>query len=160
IGARVEVVTTSRTLTRELAAGSGFMGQDAPVIHCGLGADSIATAIRVHWPDGALQVVHGIPANQIITLREGVPTEVAAAGGVASGAPPRLGPCEPNPFTPSTSIRYEIAQSGPVTLSIYDLRGRKVRTLAKGQVEGGAHAVSWDGRDGAGRELPSGAYFV
>jgi flagellar hook assembly protein FlgD len=65
----------------------------------------------------------------------------------------------PNPFNPKTEIRFRLAGDGPVTLRVYDLAGRLVRTLVDGPVEAGLHAVAWDGRDHTGREQPSGAYF-
>jgi hypothetical protein len=67
----------------------------------------------------------------------------------------------PNPFTTSTSISFSIAEPTSVSLEIYDVRGRTVRRLAHSEVrEAGAHAVDWDGRDGAGRSVPSGIYFA
>jgi hypothetical protein len=65
----------------------------------------------------------------------------------------------PNPFNPKTEIRFRLAGDGPVTLRVYDLAGRLVRTLVDGPAEGGLHAVAWDGRDDTGRDQPSGAYF-
>ncbi len=64
----------------------------------------------------------------------------------------------PNPFNPNTTIRFTLAQSGPVQLRIYDALGRHVRTLAEGPHAAGAHGVVWDGRDANGRALASGVY--
>ncbi len=66
----------------------------------------------------------------------------------------------PNPFNPSTLIRFELAVAGPARLSVYDLRGRRLRVLSDGPMEAGDHAVEWDGRDETGRALPSGVYFA
>jgi len=67
----------------------------------------------------------------------------------------------PNPFNPATEIRFALRQTGPVDLAIYDLAGRLVRTLARGdRLAAGDHAVAWDGRSDAGAELPSGVYLV
>jgi flagellar hook assembly protein FlgD len=65
----------------------------------------------------------------------------------------------PNPFTARTTIRFSVPREGPVSLKIYDVRGRLVRTLVEGPLPGGAHVVHWDGRDVAGRTLASGVYF-
>lgn len=66
----------------------------------------------------------------------------------------------PNPFNPATQVHYEVpAGGGDLSLRIYDLRGRLVCTLADGPQPAGRHTVTWDGRDGAGRALPSGVYF-
>ena len=65
----------------------------------------------------------------------------------------------PNPFNPSTTIRYELPGPAQVVLDIYDLRGRKVRTLVRGRQLAGVHSVLWNGRDESGGSLASGVYF-
>ena len=68
----------------------------------------------------------------------------------------------PNPFNPYTTIRFtvpEMSQGRNVNLTIYDLLGRKVRTLMDAQVGAGVVEVAWDGKDGAGKEVSSGVYF-
>ncbi len=66
----------------------------------------------------------------------------------------------PNPFNPRTAIRYTVASpGGSVRLTVYDLRGRKVRTLVDEEKGEGEYLVVWRGRDDAGRELGSGVYF-
>jgi len=65
----------------------------------------------------------------------------------------------PNPFNPTTAIQYAIRQPGQVVLSIYDLRGRRVRTLVSEEQSAGTYTVVWQGRDDQGRQLGSGVYF-
>ena len=60
----------------------------------------------------------------------------------------------PNPFNPATVIPYQIALTGHVTLKVYDLLGRVVRTLVNERQNAGSHAVTFDATS-----LPSGAYF-
>lgn len=64
----------------------------------------------------------------------------------------------PNPFNPSTTIRFALDQAGPVHLEVLDLAGRHVRNLASGSRPGGEHEVTWDGRDTFGQPMPSGVY--
>ena len=66
----------------------------------------------------------------------------------------------PNPVHGLTEVNYDLAVSGPVTVSLYDAAGRKVRELYQGYQIAGAHRLQWDGRDASGRELPDGAYFL
>lgn len=47
-----------------------------------------------------------------------------------------------------------------VSLAIYDVRGRLVRTLVEGKLEAGRHSVVWDGKDTSGRAVASGIYFT
>jgi hypothetical protein len=66
----------------------------------------------------------------------------------------------PNPFgAGSTSIAFSLGQSGTVSLRIFDLSGRLVRTLAEGPLGYGEHAVAWDGRDRHGNIVSAGVYL-
>lgn len=66
----------------------------------------------------------------------------------------------PNPFSERTRIAFTLAQSDQVDLSVVDLSGRIVRTLASGLQSAGRHELTWDGRSDAGQAMPAGAYFV
>jgi flagellar hook assembly protein FlgD len=67
----------------------------------------------------------------------------------------------PSPFQTRTSFAYELAQRGPVTLSLYDVGGRRVRTLLDGTVQdAGHHRFEWDGRDDTGTATAAGLYFA
>ncbi len=70
-----------------------------------------------------------------------------------------LGPCLPNPARGYSSICYQIPASGSVTLRIYDICGRLVRTLADGEHQPGRYRAAWDGADETGRPAASGVYF-
>ncbi len=65
----------------------------------------------------------------------------------------------PNPFNPSTTIKYSLAKAGMVHLVVYDLAGHKVRTLVNDAQSAGAHHVQWDGRNQAGAMVASGVYL-
>jgi len=64
----------------------------------------------------------------------------------------------PNPFNPKTTIRFDLPQAGDVDLSVYDITGRRVATLHRGELPAGRHELSWLGRDQAGRQVASGLY--
>ena len=66
----------------------------------------------------------------------------------------------PNPFNPSTTIRYGLEEAGLVTLVIYDLAGRHVKTLVSGNARAGDHQANWDGRDARGGRVASGTYLA
>ncbi len=71
----------------------------------------------------------------------------------------RLGQNHPNPFNPTTSIRFTVEKEGPVELAVYDVSGRKIRTLVRDTRGPGDHVVTWDGTDQSGSRVPSGMYF-
>ena len=66
----------------------------------------------------------------------------------------------PNPFNPQTEIAFELAARGRVKMAVYDLAGREVAVLVDEHREAGRYEARWDGRDGEGREAPSGIYLV
>ena len=73
----------------------------------------------------------------------------------------RLFANSPNPFNPSTMLRFELDAPQRVDLKIYDLAGRLVRTLETGAPFGaGPHQMQWNGRDDAGQSVASGVYLV
>ena len=65
----------------------------------------------------------------------------------------------PNPFNPSTTIEYELYRTSPVRLDIYDILGRRVRTLVNNSESAGVHAVVWDGCDNSGNAAGAGVYL-
>ena len=72
----------------------------------------------------------------------------------------RLHPNYPNPFNPSTTLRFSLARDGDVTLDIYAVDGRLVRTLLATELPAGHHEVVWDGTDQRGRRVASSLYFA
>jgi len=71
-----------------------------------------------------------------------------------------LGPNRPNPFSGSTTIRFDLPRAAQVGLRVYNVAGRVVRDLIEpSQSEAGQHEISWDGRDQSGRPLAAGVYL-
>ncbi len=65
----------------------------------------------------------------------------------------------PNPFNQSTKIEFILSHSGFASLNIYNLLGRKIRTLVSDKLTAGYNSVFWDGKDDSGKEVASGIYF-
>jgi PKD repeat protein len=65
----------------------------------------------------------------------------------------------PNPFSSPTTIEFRLERKGRVTLKVYDMMGRHVRTLLEGELQPGIYKLIWDGRGENGIELPSGVYI-
>ncbi len=66
----------------------------------------------------------------------------------------------PNPFNPGTRVRYQIDKPGTLTISVYDVRGRRIRELFRADRAAIDGFVDWDGRDDLGRGVTAGVYFV
>jgi hypothetical protein len=80
--------------------------------------------------------------------------------GSAGGLVYRLDPLRPNPSRGRVSVRYSLDRCGPISLSVYDVSGRQVRTLLSGTSDPGTYVIDWDGRDVRGARLSRGVYFV
>lgn len=65
----------------------------------------------------------------------------------------------PNPFNPSTSIRFSLKEAGPVKLNIYNLKGQLVKSLVDSDLSAGNHQVLWNGKDERGASVASGIYL-
>jgi len=74
-------------------------------------------------------------------------------------AVPSLSVPAPNPFAVGTEIAYTVPTQRRVTLRVYSVSGRLIRTLVDASVPAGLHRARWDGRDSEGREARSGIYF-
>jgi hypothetical protein len=72
----------------------------------------------------------------------------------------RMYPNYPNPFNPSTTIRFNLPKASHVRLSICNILGREIRVLEDGKLTEGVHEVRWDGLDVRNNTVPTGVYVV
>ncbi|MBK9775555.1 MAG: T9SS type A sorting domain-containing protein [bacterium] len=67
---------------------------------------------------------------------------------------------QPNPFNPSTTIKFSLLNTASVQLCIYDVSGKLIKDLIDSHVmDAGLHETAWDGRDNEDRQVPAGVYF-
>jgi len=66
----------------------------------------------------------------------------------------------PNPFNPSTTIQFELQESGHVSLIVYNILGQQVKKLSEVFMQKGTHSVQWNGKNDQGQSLPSGMYLI
>lgn len=66
----------------------------------------------------------------------------------------------PNPVTAGTEVRFSLAASARVALTVHELSGRQVKTLLAGFMPPGAHRARWEAEDEEGRRVPAGVYFL
>jgi len=115
------------------------------------------TAVNYHWRVQALVDGDGSGwSTEWTFLSDGFPVGNEP---IAARVPLNLR-VFPNPFNPSTSISYSMAHGGPVQLVIYDLAGRRVRTLVQETRPSGEHTARWNGQDDSGQIVASGVYLA
>lgn len=107
--------------------------------------------------DPALRVDH-------VLARDGRNREVTLglAGGEGATAPRATGLTRlyPNPVSGTLTVQMSLARPGRVSLAVFDLAGRRLRTLADGEFGAGLRTVFWDGRNDDGRPAANGFYVV
>ncbi len=109
--------------------------------------------------DGFLEVIIQNSETGTVQVWGGGDTGTATEDDIAR-ALLHLAQSYPNPFRQSTTIDYTVEQAAPVTLDVYDLLGRRIRTLVEAAQQGpGPHRAVWDGRDDGGTPVSSGTYF-
>ncbi len=88
-----------------------------------------------------------------------IKTETGVRGEPLIPLTTQLHPNYPNPFNPETIIKYQLSEPGDVRLEVYDLMGRKVKTLVNTRKKPGYYEVVWNGRDYSGHRVASGIYI-
>jgi hypothetical protein len=90
----------------------------------------------------------------------GLPPGASVDNDLAAHGRMWLSVAHPNPFAGATTVDLALPQSGPATLAIFDLSGRRVRRLLAGDFAAGSRRVVWDGRNDEGVSVPAGLYLV
>ncbi len=96
--------------------------------------------------------------NYGLRIRRLTPTAIEWGPGLPQEL--SLHPNVPNPFNPVTTLHYALPRPAVVDLAVFDVAGRRVRTLVRGPVPAGEHQTAWDGRDESGRMAASGVYVA
>lgn len=156
------LLTTTATLDAIVTRPPAATGGAAPD-EVGGGPLSTIDELQVLFPGAQV-----FPDGKVVQLSfQGTPVVRFYGAPVLIAAPPDQRPTRtallpnlPNPFNPSTQVRFELARPGPVRVRIYDVRGRLVRTLVDGFRDAGVWDEEWSGRDDDGRSVASGVYHV
>ncbi|HJP34088.1 MAG: T9SS type A sorting domain-containing protein [Candidatus Latescibacteria bacterium] len=102
----------------------------------------------------------GLPPNSIVVLGPSAITAVREELGAALPQDTALGSGYPNPFNATVRVPFDIAVGGAVEMDVYDLLGRRVRSLMSRRLVPGGYSVTWDGTDAAGQTVANGTYFM
>ena len=93
-----------------------------------------------------------VPLLSLLTGVEGEPDK-------GSTVRTSLLPCYPNPASGDVRLSYNLAAEGQVQLGIYDIMGRRIKSLANSRQLPGRHTITWDGRSDSGAKVSNGVYF-
>ncbi len=99
-------------------------------------------------------------SDLVVVLKATVQAGILDADPFAPAAANVLGANRPNPFSARTVISYSLAEAGPVSVTVFDIQGRRVRLLEESWQGQGSHEAVWNGRMDDGREARPGIYFV
>jgi hypothetical protein len=113
----------------------------------------------VEWSDGGEETHFATVPDADVTFTAYFSDVIT---GDEDGRPPLVNALyqnNPNPFNPSTTLRFSLEGRGPVSLTVYDVAGRLVDVLVDEVMDAGPHEVVWDGLDKAGRAVASGIYM-
>ena len=72
----------------------------------------------------------------------------------------RISMVYPNPFNPTVNLRFELYDNDVMEISVFDIQGKKVRSLYSGWMDKGTHNIIWAGKEDTGQSVPSGLYFI
>jgi hypothetical protein len=120
--------------------------------------DTAIPYLHCVWSEALEANVYEVGYNKL-NLKQAAGGGQQSAGKTPVPGKPSLSACRPNPFRDRTQISYQLPTAGNVSLRVYDVTGRTVRTLQDGYKQPGAYSVSWDSRDNRGRQVPHGVYF-
>jgi len=130
-------------------------GEVAVLTFRATGAASTPSLRSSDLRDARNRSLTGAPQSALLARPQ---AQAPASGGSLPSRIELVG-AQPNPFDGATTIRFRLPATSEVTLAIYDLQGRLVRTLLQGSAAAGDRSVVWDGRDAHGRKAGIGIYL-
>jgi hypothetical protein len=149
-----------------------FAGYDLKNVDYILG-DAEETVYGPVWSTYRFSVSPALPTGTLVTCTAtnqncstsefGCTCRVGDVAATEYGCTPAeyvLGKPGPNPFSKSTVVTYQLPEAGFVNLSVFDLAGNMVTTLADGMYDRGTHGVRWEGENTEGVPVPSGTYVL
>lgn len=119
-------------------------------------ADLVGQILQIGFANRATGYVSsGVFYDNIYWFRSGTLDVGAPAAGVFE-----LRPAAPNPFHGTTRLDFTLPQRGFADVTVYDVTGRRVASLFRGEAEAGPHVTTWDGRAADGSSAPAGVYHA
>ncbi|MFC1569015.1 FG-GAP-like repeat-containing protein [bacterium] len=162
IGARLRVQATIQgtptSQTRIIGSQTGFGGENNLIASFGLRDATTIDVLEVYWPSGQITTMNNLDVDQVHTIIEGTPNAISHK---LENLPDTyaLERNYPNPFNPETIIPYALPEQTQVTMKIFDLTGREIKTLINQHQSAGWYQAKWDGTNQRGARVATGIYI-
>lgn len=138
---------------QEVTPQTGYNSQNL-LLHFGLSNAVIIDSIKVEWINGLTHYFTNVQTNNTITVSES--GNIIGISQIANELPVKFELFQnyPNPFNPVTRISFNIKEASFVSLQIFDVSGKLIKTLVNKEMAGGSYNIEWNAEN-----LPSGIYF-
>ncbi|MBW8050349.1 MAG: T9SS type A sorting domain-containing protein [Cytophagales bacterium] len=154
-GSLVRIISNGRNWIREIDGGSSHLSHHSTIAHFGLGIYTAVDTIEVTWPDGKSQFLSNIGVDTTILIVE----DTAITGHTTQIRNLQFEiDCYPNPFTKHITISYHLNENTHIKLLVYDIMGKKIKSLADEFQSAGDHIIKWEGTNDKGINIRPGFY--
>lgn len=160
IGTKVKAKATINGVSvwqfREVLAQNSFNSMNMLNVHMGFGNATVIDSLVIIWPGGLKEVYTNVQPNDFYNATEGqgIVSGIISFGSTVNPDEFKLFQNYPNPFNPVTQIGYELTKGSKISLKIYDILGKEIRTLVSEFQPAGNYKITFDGEG-----LSSGTYI-
>lgn len=158
IGAVIDVTIGANTFRRFVQSQISFQSQNSLTQIIGVGTATTIDEVKVTWPSGLVGVYTNVAANQTLTLLEQVSNAPQLAKEIVLPQEFMLNQNFPNPFNPSTLIKYQLPEDSFVKVEVFNINGEKIADLVNNEQSAGYYSINFDANS-VGRGLSSGIYL-
>lgn len=149
VGTKIWLSSNGQTQMREIRCGTNYNAQNPLEAHFGLGAATIVDSLIIRWPNGLVQKMFQVPANQFLKI-----TPVLSPSKTASIQ------ASPNPFHEEVRFQVKWNRDIPVVLKIYSVQGVLIKTITQYTVVEDQGYFLWDGTNQDQTTVPAGVYIA
>lgn len=158
IGAVIEVTAGGNTSKRVIQSQISFQSQNSLGQIVGVGTVTTIDNITITWPSGSVSSLQNVAVNQSLTVTEGLGSAKNLAKENIFPQSFELSQNFPNPFNPSTIIKYQLPNDAFVKVEIFNVTGEKITDLVNSDQSAGYYTLNFEANK-IGNGLSSGIYF-
>lgn len=158
IGAVIEVTVAGNTNKRVIQSQISFQSQNSLSQIVGLGSATLVDDVTITWPSGLTSVFTNVSANQVLTITEGLANSSVLLKDNLLPQNFELSQNFPNPFNPSTVIKYQLPNDSFVKVEIFSIIGEKIADLVNNGQTAGYYTLNFNSQN-IGKSLSTGIYL-